>query len=104
MSKKTTLGKYKKPSANSKLYLKSKKRIPARNSFVVAFANKFRGINPHATWGKTGCDVWNSSVMCYATYKEETGVPGSIFNGGWGTRWWRDVGGGAELRVVELLV
>ena len=37
---KTFLGKQKKPNTNSKLYKKSKKRIPARNNFVVVFANK----------------------------------------------------------------
>ena len=28
-----------------------------------------------------------------ATHKEGLGVAGSAFDGGWGTRWWRDVGG-----------
>ena len=34
--------------------------------------------------------------MCCATYKEEPGVAVSTFNGGWGTRWWRDVSGWSE--------
>ena len=46
---KISLGKYKRPSKNSKLYKKTKKRIPTRNNFVVAFASKFKCINPHAT-------------------------------------------------------
>ena len=29
-----------------------------------------------------------------ATHEEGLGVAGSAFDGGWGTRWWRDVGGG----------
>ena len=41
--------KYKKLSTNSKLYKKSKKRIPTRNNFAVTFANKFWGFNSHAT-------------------------------------------------------
>ena len=48
---KASLGKYKKPSTDSKLYKKSKKIIPTRNNFIVVFASKFRGINPHVTWG-----------------------------------------------------
>ena len=92
---KTCLGKYKRPSKNSKLYKKSKKRIPARNNFVVVFGSKFRCINPHATWGTTG-DICISSVTCCATCKEERGVAGSTFDGGWGTRWWQDAYGGTE--------
>ena len=42
------------------------------------------------------CDVCISSVMCCATYKEQSEVASSTFDGGWGTRWWRDVDGGAE--------
>ena len=92
---KTSLGKYKRPSKNSKLYKKSKKRIHTRSNFVVVFASKSRCINPHATWGTAG-DICTSSVTCCATCKEESGVAGSIFDGGWGTRWWQDVDGGAE--------
>ena len=55
-----------------------------------------RGINPYATWGTIGGDVCIPSVKCFATYKEKPGVASSTFNGGWGTRWWRDVGGGAD--------
>ena len=52
---KTLLGKYKKPSTNSKLYKKCKKRIykkstkiiSTRNNFLVVFASKFRVINLH---------------------------------------------------------
>ena len=91
---KTSQGKYKRPSKNSKLYQKSKKRIPSRNNFVVVC--KFRCINPHATWGTTRDDICTSSVTCFATCKEESGVAGSTFDGGWGTRWWQDVDGGAE--------
>ena len=32
----------------------------------------------------------------FATCKEKSGVAGSTFDGGWGTRWWQDVDGGAE--------
>ena len=78
---KTSLGKYKRPSKNSKLYKKSKKRIHTRSNFVVAFASKFRCINPHATWGTAG-DICTSSVTCCTTYKEESGVAGSTFDGG----------------------
>ena len=31
--------------------------------------------------------------MCCATHKEGLGVAGSAFDEGWGTSWWRDVGG-----------
>ena len=78
------------PSTNSKLYKKTKKRIHTRSNFVVVFASKIRCINPHATWGTAG-DICTSSVTCCATCKEESGVAGSIFDGGWGTRWWNDV-------------
>ena len=47
-------------------------------------------------WGTTGCDICTSSVTCHATCKEEPGVAGSTFDGGWGTRWWQDIDGGAE--------
>ena len=30
-----------------------------------------------------------------STYKKESEVAGSAFDGGWGTRWWWDVDGGA---------
>ena len=36
------------------------------------------------------------SVTCCEICKEEPGVAGSTFDGGWGTRWWRDVNRGAE--------
>ena len=78
---KTSLEKYKRPNKNSKLYKKSKKKIHARSNFVVAFASKFRCINPHATWGTAG-DSCTSSVTCCATYKEESGIAGSAFGGG----------------------
>ena len=48
---KTSLGKYKRPSENWKLYKKSKKRIHKRSNFIVVFASKFRCINPNAIWG-----------------------------------------------------
>ena len=96
MVSKTSLGKYKRPSKNSKLYKKSKKRIPTRNNFVVVFASKFRCINPYAKWGTTGGDICTSSVTSCATCKEEPGVAGSTFDGGWGTRWWQNVDERAE--------
>ena len=34
--------------------------------------------------------------MCCARCKEEPEVAGSTFDGGWGTRWWRDVDGRGE--------
>ena len=77
------------------MYKKTKKRIHTRSNFVVVFASKIRCINPHATWGTAG-DICTSSVTCCATCKEESGVAGSTFDGGWGTRWWQDVDGGAE--------
>lgn len=43
---------------------KSHKIMPTKNNFVVVLASKFRGINPHATWGTAG----------------------TTFDGGWGTR------------------
>ena len=78
---KTSLGKYKRPSKNSKLYKKSKKRIHTRSNFVVVFARKIRCINQHATWG-TASDICTSSVTCYTSCKEESGVAGSTFHGG----------------------
>ena len=93
---KISLGKYKRPSKNSKLYKKTKKRIPTRNNFVVVFASKFKCINPHATWGTAGDYICTFSVTCCATCKEESGVAGSTFDGAWGTRGWQDVDGGAE--------
>ena len=95
---KTSLGKYKTPSKNSKLYKKSKKRIHTRSNFVVVFASKSRCINPHATWGTAG-DICTSSVTCCTTCKEESGVAGSTFDEGWGTRWWQDVDGGVKNKV-----
>ena len=92
---KTSLGKYKRPSKNSKLSKKSLKRIHATSNFVVFFASKFRCINPHATWGMAG-DICTSSITFCTTCKEESGVTGSIFDRGWGTRWWQDVDGEAE--------
>ena len=93
---KASLGKYNRPSKNSKLYKKSMKRIPTRNNFVVAFASKFRCISPHATWGTAEGDICTSSVTCCLTCKEESGVAGSTFDRGWGMRWWQGVDGGAE--------
>ena len=92
---KTSPGKYKRPSKNSKLYKKTEKRIHTRSNFVVIFASKFRCINPHATCGTAG-DICTFSVTCCATCKEESGVAGSTFDGGWGMRWWQDVDGGVE--------
>ena len=92
---KTSLGKYKRPSKNSKLYKKSKKRIHTRSNFVVVFARKIRCINQHATWC-TASDICTSSVTCYASCKEESGVAGSTFDGGWDKRWWQDVDWGVE--------
>ena len=77
------------------MYRKSKKRISTRNNFTVVFASKFRCINSHATWGTTG-DICTSSVTCCTTCKEEPGVAGISFDGGWGMRWWQDIDGGAE--------
>ena len=91
---KTSLGKYKRPSKNSKLYKKSKKRIHTRRNFVVVFASKFKCINLHATLGTAG-DICTSSVTRYATCKEEYGAAGSTFDGGWGTSWWQDIARGA---------
>ena len=101
---KTSLGKYKRPSKNSKLYKKSKKIIPTRNNFVIVFASKFRCSNPHATWGTEGGDIWTSSVTCCTTCKEESWVAGSTFDVGWGTRWWQDVDGGAENKKWVVVV
>ena len=78
---KSSLGKYKRPSKNSKLHRKSEKRIHTRSNFVAVFASKFICINPHATWSKAG-DICTSSVTCCATCKEESGVAGSTFDGG----------------------
>ena len=58
---KTSLGKLKRPSKNSKLFKKSLKRIHATSNFVVFFASKFRCINRHATWGMAG-DICTSSI------------------------------------------
>ena len=77
------------------MYKKSKERIHTRRNFVVVFASKSRNINPHATWGTAG-DICTSSVTWCETCKEESAVAGSIFDGGWGTRWWQVVDGGAE--------
>ena len=85
---KTSLGKYKKSSPNSKLYKESNKRIPAIDNSVVAFASKFKGIKPHATWDTIEGDVCISSAMRCATYKEGSGFKGNSFDGGWGTKWW----------------
>ena len=90
----TSPGKYKKPSKNWKLYEKSKKRIHTRSNFVVVFASKFRCINSDATSGTAG-DICTS---CWTTCKEESGVARSTFDGGWDTRWWQDVDGGAEYK------
>ena len=46
-------------------------------------------------WVTKGGGVYIPSVMCCTTYKKESEVPGSAFDGGWGTRWWWDVDGGA---------
>ena len=92
---KTSLGKSKRPSKNSKLYKKSKKRIHTRSNFVVVLASKFRWINPHATCGTAG-DICASSVTCCATCKEESGFAGSTSDGGWDTRWWQNMDGGTE--------
>ena len=43
----------------------------------------------NATLGTTGGDV--CAVLCYATYKEDTGAASNTFDEGWGTRWWRNV-------------
>ena len=93
---KISLGKYKTPSKNSKLYKESKKRISTRNNITVVFAGKSRCISPNAMWGATGGYICTSSVTCCATCKEELGIAGRIFDGGWGTRWCQDVDGGAE--------
>ena len=78
---KTSLGKYERLNQNSKLYRKGIKRIHARSNSVVVFSSKSRCINPHATWG-TADNICTSSVTCWATCKEESGVTGSIFDGG----------------------
>ena len=75
---------------------KSKKRIPTRNNFSAVFASKFRSINSHGTWGNTGGDICISSAMCSTIYTKEIGFADKAFDGGWVTRWWRDVGGAAE--------
>ena len=76
------------------MYKKSK-RIHTRSSFVVVFASKFRCINSYAAWGTAG-DICTSSVTWCATCKEESGVLGSTFDGGWGTKWRQDVDGGED--------
>ena len=63
---------------------------------VVAFASKFKCINPNPTRGKTGGDICISSSTRCATYKEKPGIPDSTFDRGWGARLWRDIDGGAE--------
>ena len=68
---------------------------------TVVFPSRFRGINSHATWGNTWGDLCNSSAMCCTSYKEKLGVANSTFDGGWVTRWWQDVGGGAENKGVN---
>ena len=45
-----------------------------KNDFVVVLASNLRGINWYATSVTTGGDVFISSVMCCATYKEGPGV------------------------------
>ena len=35
-------------------------------------------------------------VTCCTKFKEEPGTVGSTFDGGWGTRWWRDLDEGSE--------
>ena len=47
-------------------------------------------------WGTTGGDICTSSVTCCITCKEQPGVAGSTFDGGWGTRWCQNVDGGAK--------
>ena len=64
----------KKPSMYSKSYKKDNKIMAIKNDFVVVLASNFRGINWHATSVTTGGDVFISSVMCCATYKEGPGV------------------------------
>ena len=78
---KTSRGKYKRPSKNSKLNRKSKKRIHTRSNFAFSLATKFKCINPHATWGTAG-DICTSSVTSRATCIEESRVSGSTFDGG----------------------
>ena len=53
-------------------------------------------INSHGTWGNTGGDICIFPAMCSTTYKKEIRFSGKAFDGGWVTRWWRDVGGAAE--------
>ena len=77
------------------MYKKSKRRIHTRSNFVVVFASKFRCINSNAKWGTAG-DICTSSVTCCAACNEESGVLGSTFDGGWGTKWRQDVDGGAD--------
>ena len=48
-------------------------------------------VNSHATWGNI-----RTFQLCLVQHEEELGVEGSTFDGGWVTRRWRDVGGGAE--------
>ena len=40
--------------------------------------------------------ISTSSVACFATCKEESGVAGSTFDRGWGRLWWQDVDGGEQ--------
>ena len=88
---KTSLGKYNRPSKNSTLYKKSKKKIHTRSNFVVVFtlpANSDALI--HMGYGYVGYGRWylHSSVTCCTTWcKEESRIAGSTFDGGWGIRW-----------------
>ena len=81
---KTFLGKQKKPNTNSKLYKKSKKRIPARNNFVVVFANKLDVLTHMPR------EVRQEVIIAFLHLELQ------VVDGGWGTRWWRDIDGGAE--------
>ena len=92
---KIPLGKCKK-QVQIQNFIKKVTKISTRNNFVVVFISSFRGNNPNVTWGTTGGGVCISSDICFAKYKEEPGAAGSTFDGEWGTRWWRDVDGGAE--------
>ena len=93
---KTSPGKYKKASTNSKLHKGRKKRIPTIKNFVVVFASNIRFTNPRAKWSTTGGDICIYSVTSSATSKEEPRVAGSTFDGWWGGRWLWDIAGGAE--------
>ena len=43
-----------------------------------------------------GGDICIFSVRRCTTYKDEPGVVGGTFDGGWSTRWWQNMGGWAE--------